>query len=164
MERRSTILLVEDNSDDVLLFQHALRDGGQKYDVHVAGSGEEAIDYLERACQGGEASDHPVPRFIISDNKMPRGGGSKFLRWISEHPLCRVIPTVILSGTDDPSEVQRAFDLGAHGYFVKPAAPDELAAMMKMIFHYWAQSKVPPVKEFEVTAPGEQPVLKGSRL
>ena len=79
---------------------------------------------------------------------------------MSEHSLYKVVPTVILSDSDAPSEVKRAFELGVHGYFVKPMGKPELAELMKMIFHYWAHSSVPPVKEFEVTARGEQPVLK----
>lgn len=160
MIRRSAILLVEDNEDDVFLFKRALRDGGHDYEVHVAGSGQEAIDYLQLVVHGGEK--HPAPRFIILDTKMPMVNGNQFLRWITSHPLCRVIPTVILSGADERSEVQAAFDLGAHGYFVKPSSPGELADLMKMIFQYWARSKVPPVKEYEVTEQGEQPLLKAT--
>lgn len=160
MKRRSAILLVEDNSEDVMFFERALLEGGQDYDVHVARSGEEAIDYLQRACQGGKVQGHPVPKFIIMDNKMPGLSGMDFLRWISEHPTYRVIPTVVLSESDQPSEVKLAFELGVHGYFVKPMGKPDLAELMKMIFYYWAKSSVPPVSEFENTAPGEEAVLK----
>jgi len=160
MERRSTILLIEDNTDDVFLFQHALREGGRDYDVHAVSNGREAIDYLERACRGGEVPQYPVPKFIVMDNNMPDISGSDFLRWISDHQVYRVIPTVVLSGNDHPREVQRAFELGVHGYFVKPMGGTPLTELLKMIFHYWAESCVPPVKEFQPTAQGEQPVLK----
>ena len=160
MVRRSTILLIEDSPDDVFLFERALREGGRDYDVHVVRCGQEAIDYLERACRGGEVPQYPVPKFIIMDNNMPAISGSDFLRWISDHQVYRVIPTVVLSGNDRPREVQHAFDLGVHGYFVKPMGGKPLMELLKMIFHYWAESCVPPVKEFKLTAQGEQPVLK----
>ena len=64
------------------------------------------------------------------------------------------------SGNDDPSEVKRAFELGVHGYFAKPTGRTELQELMKMIFHNWATSRVPPVKEFQMTAAGEEAVLK----
>ena len=67
------------------------------------------------------------------------------------------------AATTTTSEVKLAFHLGVHGYFVKPTGQGKLEELMKMIFHYWAESSVPPVKEFRVTAPGEQPVLKTSR-
>ena len=80
MERRSTILLVEDNPDDVFLFERALREGRQDYDVHVVESGQKAIDYLQRAGQGGEVQQFPVPKFIILDNTLPVITASDFLR------------------------------------------------------------------------------------
>jgi CheY-like chemotaxis protein len=150
MEAQSTILLVEDNPDDVFLFRRALREGGIPFDVHVAEGGEEAIEYLSRACEGSNHPDYPVPRFIILDNKMPGASGSDLLLWICEHPLCRVIPMVVLSGTGSPSEVKLAFDRGAHGFFIKPTGSGELCEMMKMIFHYWAVSQVPPVRDYAI--------------
>lgn len=159
MERRSTILLIEDNPDDVFLFQRALRAGRQDYDTRVVETCKQAIDYLERACQGGEVTHFPVPKFIILDNSLPFASGLDFLRWISAHPVYGVVPTVILTGSNAPSDVKLAFELGVHGYFVKPVG-SKLEELIKMIFHYWAESSVPPVKEFHATAQGEQPVLK----
>jgi CheY-like chemotaxis protein len=160
MERRSSILLVEDDPDDVLFFERALREGRQDYDVRIARSGGEAIDYLQRACRGGDVPGYPVPKFIIMDNHMPRLAGSDLLRWISENRIYEVVPTVILSGNDSPSEVKLAFQLGVHGYFVKPISKTTLTELLKMIFHYWAESRVPPVKEYQVTAQGQQAMLK----
>ena len=163
MDRRSTILLIEDNPDDVFLFRRALREGGRDYDVHVVSRGEEAIDYLERASRGGEVPQYPVPKFIIMDGRMSDISGLDFLRWTADHPIYRVIPTVVLSGDENPSEVKRAFELGVHGYFIKPMGETQLTELLKMIFHYWGESCVPPVKEYQLTAPGEQPVLKTER-
>ena len=118
------------------------------------------IDYLQRACRGGDVPGYPVPKFIIMDNHMPRIGGSDLLRWISENRIYEVVPTVILSGNDSPSEVKLAFQLGVHGYFVKPISKTELMELLKMIFHYWAESRVPPVKEYQLTAQGEEAMLK----
>jgi len=160
MEQRSTILLVEDNPDDVFLFERALRQCGREYDVHAARSGEEAIDYLQRACRGGHVPGYPVPKFILLDNHMPGVAGSDFLRWISDNRIYEVVPTVILSGSDQPSEVKLAFQLGVHGYFLKPAGITKQTELLKMIFHYWAESSVPPVKEYQSTAEGEQAMLK----
>lgn len=163
MQRRSSILLVEDNPDDVLFFERALCEGQQDYDMHLARSGEEAIIYLQRACQGGVVPDYPVPKFIILDNNLPCITGSGFLQWLSENSIYQVVPTVILSGSDRPRDVKLAFEMGAHGYFVKPMGKKELTELLKVIFQYWAHSSVPPVKEYELTAPGEPPVLKKER-
>ena len=61
-------------------------------------------------------------------------GSHLVLRWIKDHPRCRVIPTVVLGGSDSPSDVKESYELGAHSYFVKPNSHDELLAMVKMIF------------------------------
>jgi CheY-like chemotaxis protein len=163
VERRSTILLIEDSPDDAFLFQRALREGGQDYDVQVVETGQQAIEYLQSAGQGGEVTQFPVPKFIILDNNLPVVSGPDFLRWISAHPIYGVVPTVILAGSSSPTEVKLAFELGVHGYFVKPTGRKKLEELMKMIFHYWAESNVPPVKEFKLTAPGEQAILKTDR-
>jgi len=163
MGRRSNILLIEDNPDDVFFFEHALRECGREYDLHVARSGDEAIDYLQRACRGGDVPGYPVPKFIITDSHISDIAGSEFLRWISENRIYEVVPTVILSGTDPPSEVKLAFHLGVHGYFVKPTDNTKRRELLKMIFHYWAESSVPPVKEYQFTAEGEQAKLKTER-
>ena len=160
MQERSTILLVEDSLDDVFFFERALRESGHDYDMHLARNGKEAIEYLQRACRGGEVEGYPVPKFVIMDNRLPAMAASDFLRWISENRLYQVIPTVILSGSEEPRDVKLAFELGVHGYFVKPSKKTEFVELLKMIFHYWAESRVPPVKEFEFTTEGQQPVLK----
>ena len=56
-----------------------------------------------------------------------------------------------------------AFHLGVHGYFVKPVGKTQLTDLLKMIFNYWAESSVPPVKEYQLTAEGEQAMLKTER-
>ena len=80
MERRSTILLVEANADDVFFFELALRECGKDYDMHVVRSGNEAIDYLQRACRGGDVPGYPVPKFIIMDSYTRRISGRREAR------------------------------------------------------------------------------------
>jgi CheY-like chemotaxis protein len=143
MEEKATILLVDDSEEDVYLFQRALKSAGQDFNVHVAHNGLEAIQYLSRACEAQAADAVPMPKFILTDNRMPILTGRDLLRWIKEHPRCRVIPSVILGGSDSPDDVKESYDLGAHSYFVKPNSHAELLELVKMIFCYWAQAKVP---------------------
>jgi AmiR/NasT family two-component response regulator len=60
-----------------------------------------------------------------------------------------VIPSVVLGGSDSPSDVQESYELGAHSYFVKPIDHRELQGLVKMIFHYWAAAKVPSAASAE---------------
>jgi CheY-like chemotaxis protein len=143
MEAKPTILLVDDNEEDVFLFQRAMRAVGQDFDVRVTHNGLEAIQYLQRACETDKAHVAPLPKFILTDNRMPVMTGRDLLRWIKDHPRCRVIPTVVLGGSDSPGDVKESYDLGAHSYFVKPNSHDQLTEMVKMIFQYWAVAVVP---------------------
>ncbi len=143
MNDASTLLLVEDNEADVFLFKRALQSAGLQFNVHVARDGREAIDYLERSCNTPDCSDYIFPKFIITDNRMANMSGRDFLRWLREHPRCRVIPTVVVGGSGPPEEVSEAYELGAHSYFVKPIDHGELLKMVETIFLYWALASVP---------------------
>ena len=143
MEEKPAILLVDDNEEDVFLFQRALKATGQDFDVQVTHNGLEAINYLRRACEDKADLKVPMPKFILTDNRMPVMTGRDLLRWLKDHPRCRVIPTVILGGSDSPTDVEESYALGAHSFFVKPNSHTELLEMVKMIFHYWAVAKVP---------------------
>jgi two-component system, chemotaxis family, response regulator Rcp1 len=142
MKEGSTVLLVDDNEADVTLLKHALTAVGLEFDVHVAHNGLEAINYLKKACEN-HSSEFPMPKFILTDNRMPVMTGRDLLRWLNEHPRCRVIPSVVLGGSDSPSDVEESYELGAHSYFVKPIDHRELQELVKMIFHYWASARVP---------------------
>src|SRR5687767_6411189 len=116
----ATVLLVDDNESDVFLFKRAVQTAGLNINVHVAHNGLEAINYLKLACESDDRDAFPFPKFILTDNRMPVMTGREFLRWLKEHPRCNVIPTVVLGGSASPDDVQEAYDLGAHSYFVKP--------------------------------------------
>jgi CheY-like chemotaxis protein len=145
MESNATILLVDDSEEDVYLFERALKAAGLDFHVEVARNGLEAVQYLKRACESENRDPSAaMPKFILTDNRMPIMTGRDLLRWIKDHPQCRVIPSVILGGSDSPADVQESYELGAHSYFVKPNSHDELLEMVKLIFTYWALAKVPP--------------------
>ena len=71
------------------------------------------------------------------DLKMPRKTGLEVLEWLSAHPEVAVVPTVILSSSNMPEDVRRAYRLGANTYFVKPTSFDELVTTMENLRNYW---------------------------
>ena len=76
---------------------------------------------------------------------MPNGEGSTFLKWLKEHPEFHVVPTILLSGSDQPSDVLNAYNtLGVHSYILKPNAYKDLAETIALIFKYWARCVIPP--------------------
>src|SRR5215469_6368616 len=112
--KRICFLLVEDDSNDILLAKRALC-AGQSCRVEVARDGQEAVEYLQ---QGSS----PLPDVIILDLKLPRMSGFEFLRWLrTEAPNeMRLVPVIVLSSSDLQSDVRTAYALGANAFLVKP--------------------------------------------
>ena len=80
---------------------------------------------------------------MFLDVKMPAATGFDVLRWVREHPECSVLPTLMLSSSGDEGDVELAYELGANGYFVKPPHLDDLKAMLRSAYDFWARCTKP---------------------
>ncbi len=140
-----TILLVEDDENDILLIKKALKRNYVDNPIHVARNGQEAMDYLMGKGEFADREKHPFPDVVITDLKMPMVTGFELLSWIHEHPEYRVIPTIVLSSSKHDLDVARAYNSGANTYMVKPSDFEEQAEMIKIIRDYWAISVKPSV-------------------
>jgi CheY-like chemotaxis protein len=143
MEVLSTILIAEDNVDDVFLAKRALLAAGYDNPVQIASDGQEAIDYLLGNGKFNDRIEFPVPQLLILDLKMPRLNGLEVLNWLRHHPTFQVVPTIILSSSRLDSDVCEAFRCGAQGYFIKPLTAQELTEIFKVIRTYWSHSIKP---------------------
>jgi CheY-like chemotaxis protein len=141
------ILLIEDDDNDVLLFRHALEKNNITAPLFVVPDGEEALQYLGRAGRYSDRGRYPFPGVILIDLKMPRIGGLEVLRWLRKHPECAVIPTIVLSASRIPEDVQEAYRLGANSYFVKPIEFEELGGLIRLMHAYWNRAERPSVPE-----------------
>src|SRR4029453_1449227 len=90
-----------------------------KNPLQIVTDGQEAILYLKGEGKYGDREQYPLPKLMVMDIKMPRKTGFEVLEWIksSGRPLCR-IPTVIVSSSDNPDDINRAYELGANAYMV----------------------------------------------
>ena len=143
MVETATVLLVEDNVDDAFMFKRAVRKSGRDFHVHVAGNGQEAIDYMSGVGPYADRQKFPLPKIIITDNKMPVMSGSEFLKWLGQNPGFKVIPTIVLGGGDTKENVEKAYRLGVQSYFFKPGEAHELTEVVRKIFEYWDKCMVP---------------------
>jgi CheY-like chemotaxis protein len=92
-----TILVIDDNTDDLVLIKRALRKNSLQNPVHLLQSGPEAIAYLNREGKYADRRKYELPSFIITDLRLPGMDGFAIIRALKSHPEWAVIPIIILS-------------------------------------------------------------------
>lgn len=131
------VLIAEDDPDDRALIGDALIDAGIHATSYVK-DGQELLDYLDRACSSGDLAGFTTkPSLILIDLNMPRVGGLAAIRQIRSDPSFRGVPLVVLSTSNAPSEIRRAYEDGASSYIVKPSNYQALVDIMRAIDQYW---------------------------
>ena len=143
MDRNFPILLVEDNPDDAFFIQRAFHTAHIKHPLFTVGNGREAIDYLSGKEQFGDRAVYPLPQLVLADLKMPQASGFDLVEWMRTMPHCKLIPIIILSSSALPSDVNRAYALGANAYMVKPADAESLRRLFQTIADFWAATPPP---------------------
>lgn len=134
------ILHVEDNPDDVMLMDLAFSRSGVPVRLQVVNDGDEAI----AALQNGAASVGG-PVCVLLDVKLPRVSGLEVLAWIRSQPDLKRLPVILLTSSSQSSDINRAYDLGANSFLVKPPDLDSLTQLVKTVAQYWVQTNVRPV-------------------
>lgn len=133
----AAVLLVDDDLNDVLLVQRAMKTAGLSYRLIHKPDGEEAIDYLSGKPPYSDRANHPLPRLILLDIKMPKLGGFDVLSWMQSQPTLAKIPVVILTASvreEDRDEAQR---LGAVAFRTKPIDFSELVNILREVDARW---------------------------
>ncbi|HZR17094.1 MAG TPA: response regulator [Verrucomicrobiae bacterium] len=133
------ILLAEDEETDVVMFRLALKRAEMLFPLQVANDGQEAVDYLSGHDPYDNRTRYPLPALIILDLKMPRMSGFDVLAWLSGRPDLRQIPAVVLSSSSYAQDIQRATELGAREYYVKPHSVDALSKLLQSATGKWLQ-------------------------
>ena len=136
-----TVLMIEDDPDDVYLTQEALRANRLRINLRVAHDGVEALRLLRR--ENGEANGRR-PNLILLDLKLPGMQGLQLLKWIRTRRDLRLIPVVVLTGSEDDTDVKNAYDAGANSYLRKGATPHDFDRVAKVLQQYWLEHNVPP--------------------
>jgi CheY-like chemotaxis protein len=131
------LLLIEDNSADAKLFQSAMSQG---FDVRVVSSGAEALDYLFRRGRFGKVRR---PDLIVLDLNLPILTGHEVLNAAKSNSELSRIPVVVYSGSENPADIRRAYELGASAYLVKPSSLDELRSVVRTLGEFWSNVHYP---------------------
>ena len=141
----STILVIDDDPNDLIFIEDAFRFIGVKDPIHTVNGGGEAIAYMKGDGKFADRSKFGYPTFITTDLKMPGIDGFAVLEFLKKNPEWAVIPTVVLSASRDLDDIKKAYMLGASSYHLKPGSLDELRSQLKVLHNYWMTCEVPEV-------------------
>lgn len=132
------ILLVEDNADDERMTRRAFTKAGREERLEICRDGEEAVNAIK-------ALSTP-PTLILLDLKLPRLDGVEVLTFIREEPTTRTVPVVVLTSSDERTDVAACYALGANAFVRKPIDFDAYMKQTAMLFEFWMDVNVgPPV-------------------
>lgn len=132
-----TILLVEDDANDVILFRRAYHKCKLSNPLQVVGDGEAAQNYLAGSDKYADRVAYPLPALVLLDFKLPRKSGLEVLTWMRSQTGLKRLPVVALTSSRERTDVNRAYDLGINSYLVKPVAFDNLMQLVQALGLYW---------------------------
>jgi CheY-like chemotaxis protein len=139
MESRyhATVLLAEDDPDDILLTQIAFEKARLANPLMIVRDGEEAISYLKGEGQFADREKFPLPILLLLDLKMPKINGFQVLEWMQTQPELSHIPVAVMTSSDSDPDMARANQLGASSYLIKPPDAEALLALVQRLHAYW---------------------------
>ncbi len=138
------ILVAEDDPTDTLLMKRAFAKAGVAVPLHFVRDGQEAIDYLQGQQPFEDRAANPLPSLLLLDLKMPRLDGFQVLEWIRRQSGLRRMLVVIFSSSEELQDVNRAYDLGANSYLMKPHSAETLSRLALLLEKYWGETNVCP--------------------
>jgi CheY-like chemotaxis protein len=127
------LLVADDDPGDVFLLQRALQKARIDFPQHIVTNGEATISYLSGKGEFSDRNKFPMPRAVFLDLKMPCVSGFDVLEWMRSQPHLASIPVFVLTGSSIERDRQRALELGAKEYLIKPPTPSVLGGLLRPI-------------------------------
>jgi CheY-like chemotaxis protein len=133
------LMLVEDNEDDVFLMKRALQGARVVNPLYVVEDGQEAVDYLSGAGKFADRDHYPLPAVVFLDLKLPLMSGHDVLAWIRQQREFEALIVIVLTSSNEASDLSRCYALGANSYLVKPPTPEQLDDLATAFKWYWLE-------------------------
>lgn len=138
MNKRSiTIVIADDDPEDRMLAEDALKGSRLVNDVRFVEDGEDLLEYLQRRGKYSDPDSAPRPGLILLDLNMPRMDGREALQQIKQDPELRRIPVVVLTTSKAEEDIYRSYDLGVNSFIIKPVTFESLVNIMRVLERYW---------------------------
>lgn len=131
----SRILLVEDDPYDIELIQLSFESYNFVNQMDIVTDGVQALDYLFG--QGENPPNHPLPRLVLLDLKLPRINGIQVLERIRHHPRTRQLIVVVMTSSAEDRDLEACYNLGVNSYLVKPLNFQQFVDMSRRVGFYW---------------------------
>ena len=138
------ILLVEDNPDDEELTIRAINKTSLELHIDVVRDGAEAIDYILRQGSYQERDINDVPHVILLDLKLPKLSGLEVLERLRQNEQTKYVPVIILTTSDEQSDLVESHKLGANSYIRKPVNFETFLDTVQRIGVYWTRDNIQP--------------------
>ena len=126
MRTRLNILVAEDNPDDVFFLQQAIKKAGIDCLLNSTSDGIQTLAYLNGEGAFSDRAAHPFPDVLLLDLNMPGMNGFEVLEWVRKDPRCSRMVVHVMSASSRELDIDKAYDLRANSYIVKPSRIDEL--------------------------------------
>lgn len=135
----SPILMVDDDKDDRMMTERALRKNRVINPMVFLEDGEELISYLKREGKFADPKASPRPCLILLDLNMPRMDGRRALEILKADADFKKIPVVILTTSQAEEDIIRSYETGANSFITKPVSFDGLLSVMETLKSYWLE-------------------------
>lgn len=140
-----TILVADDDADDRMMIQDALRENKLANDLRFVEDGEELLQYLQRHGKYSDPASSPRPGLILLDLNMPKKDGREALKEIKNNSVLRTIPIVVLTTSKAEEDIYRTYNLGVNSFITKPVSFDSLLTITRELGRYWFEIvELPP--------------------
>ena len=131
------IMHVEDDENDAFLLGRAMGIANVAHPVQAMKNAALAVNYLLGIPPFENRHHHPLPSLILLDWNMPQLGGLEFLKWRESQPMIKRVPVIVLTSSQQTTDVTAAYEAGANGYLTKPVSFNGFVEMAKAIRMYW---------------------------
>lgn len=132
MKKTLKILLIEDDTIEVMKFIKVIETLGEKHQIIESKNGEEAMDTLKSTKQ--------LPDIIVLDLNMPKVNGVEFLSSLKEDATLKYIPAIVLTTSNNPKDIMECYKIGIAGYILKPLKYEDYVSRIKKVLEYWCEN------------------------
>lgn len=139
------ILIVEDNSTDAELTIRALKKNNLANKIFLVEDGEEALDFLFARNKYTDRKNNENPKVVFLDLKLPKVDGLEVLKAIKSDDTLKTIPVVVLTSSNEESDIVKSYQLGVNSFITKPVDFEKFMIAVKEIGFYWLLLNQPPV-------------------